>query len=1293
MKPREGRPQEELLRKIESLEREIKEYREFDPLTGLYNKETFYRKAEEFLAERPGREYAFVCVDIERFKLINDLYGTAEGDRLLAYLGDRIRHAEGPKAELAGRITGDVFIACAPLEGEAGRAIEENVVSWLRQYPLDMEIVPAVGIYRICDRTVPVSLMCDRAILAARSVKGNYMRHTAEYHAGLLDSIIEEQDILNAAEHALQNREFQIYVQPKCDIRSGKIVGAEALVRWIRPEKGLLPPDSFIPAFEKNGFIVKLDAYVWEGVCRLLRRWIDSGHTAVPISVNASRESLYDPGFYGLLTGLIEKYALDPRLLEIEITETAYAENLERILEVAGGLRAAGFTVLMDDFGSGYSSLNMLKDISVDILKIDLRFLQKTDGQDQRSENIIESVIRMAKWLKLSVIAEGVETAGQAAFLADAGCRYAQGYYFYRPMPSGEFEALLLQDGQTDYNGIVPPDKREISFEDLFQSGMMSKKLLNNIIGGVALYEYHDGNLAIIRVNDGYYRITGCNPEMLRVKGLHILERVPPEDRQIVQDALRRAKADPTQGVEIQFRRRRLCGDLMWMHMRLFFLLENEGRDIYYASINDITQRKEAEAQLRQSEELYRTAMLSTGRIPFMFDVEKRSVAYDETRSAIQGMDKLLEGLPESLMEAGAVAPEHMQRLHDFFYDVIEGKPNSVQEALLRLKDGSYGWRRASMTTIFDQFGRPVKAFGILEDITREHDLEERLRQGEKQLSDLKAENQMTAVSLLNEMALCGLIGGYCEENFPLYFINGEMLRLMGYGSHEDFIEHTGGFVGNTIHPDDIPHVLRELGTGYYEGQEYIVKYRTLKKDGSFFWTLDKGRVVEAEDGRLAILSVCIDLSGQQQAEENLRLANSRFRIAMQLTRADVWEYDIPTRTIVRFDPEDAWVKGAQEITGAPECLVECGWIHPESGEAVLRAVREVEEGARQSVCEMQALCKDDRYRWFRLTCTVIQQKDGKAVRMLGVSENIDHEKEKERQYKRLLRDSQRDSLTGLYTRSAFENKVRAVLEQSGPEGPVTAVALLDVDNFKQVNDAFGHVRGDEILRKIGDAIRGAFGAEAVAGRFGGDEFALLVTAAYESDVCNRLEGFLHSLNERHTDERIRISASAGVVFAAGEDFETLYRRADKALYQAKSAGKNTYAVYSGESANGHVYLNVDSTILDEMEGLIYIINQEDYGLLYCNGELRELLGIEEDEFHNRKCYQLLRGRSAPCPGCAERQLSHNSYLVREDRDETRGIGYEIREKLFYWGKHELRIELAKKKEEAEDADHGLQKP
>lgn len=868
MKPHENKSEKELLRTIEALEKEIKERREYDSLTGLYNKETFYGKTRELLEKDGETSYAIVCLDIQHFKLINDLCGTEAGDRLLRYLGEKIGSQAVSKAGIAGHITADVFVACTAAHEGLAESIENMAADWLRQYPLEMEIIPAIGIYRIHDRTLPVSLMCDRAILAAKSVKGNYMRHTAEYHTGLMNSIIEEQDIFDSAEHALQNKEFHIYIQPKCDIRNGKIVGAEALVRWIRPGKGLLPPDSFIPAFEKNGFIVKLDAYVWEEVCVLLRNWIDAGNTAIPISVNVSRKSLYENNFYDFIAGLVRKYRLEPKLLELEITETAYTENLEQILEVVGRLRAAGFTVLMDDFGSGYSSLNMLKDINVDVLKIDLRFLQKMNGQDQRSQNIIESVVRMAKWLKLSVVAEGVETAEQVNFLMGVDCRYAQGYYFYKPMPSEDFEALLLTGGSVDYNGIVSPGERGITFESLFQSGMMSKKLLNNILGGVALYQYYNGNLSIIRVNDGYYRITGCNPEMLRVKGQHILDRVPEEDQPIVRDALRRAKEDPSQGVEIQFRRRRLCGTLMWMHMRLFYLSESDGREIYYASINDITQRKEAEAQLRQSEELYRRAMLSTDRIPFMFDVEKRSIVYDETQSVMGDSDRLISGLPESLMEAGAVAPEHMQRLHDFFYDVINGKPNSTQEALLRLKDGSYGWRRASMTTIFDQFGTPVKAFGVLEDITYEHDLEERLRQGEKQLSDLKAENQMAAISLLNKIAICGLIGGYCEENFPLYFINDEMLRLMGYDSHEDFIEHTGGFVGNTIHPDDAARVGRELGTDYYEGQEYSVQYRTLRKDGSFFWTLDKGRVVEAEDGRLAILSVCIDLSDQQQAGE-----------------------------------------------------------------------------------------------------------------------------------------------------------------------------------------------------------------------------------------------------------------------------------------------------------------------------------------------------------------------------------------------------------------------------------------
>ncbi|BDF57237.1 hypothetical protein CE91St36_00540 [Christensenellaceae bacterium] len=1281
MKAVDSRSEKDLLQTIESLKKELKDYREYDPLTGLYNKETFYRKAEELLAVKSETQYAIVCLDIERFKLINDLYGTKEGDKLIRYLGEKISNRTASHAEIAARITGDIFVAFVEMENGLVQLIENNVLDWLRQYPLDMEIIPAIGIYYIQDKTLPASLMSDRAVLAAQSVKGNYMRHMAEYHSGLMASILQEQDIFDSAERALKNREFKVYIQPKCDARNGKIVGAEALARWIRPQKGLLSPDAFIPTFEKSGFITKLDAYVWEEVCKLLRKWIDCGQTPIPISVNVSRKSLYHSNVYDFLIELIEKYRLDPKLLELEVTESAYTESMEQILDVLSRLRAAGFTILMDDFGSGYSSLNMLKDISVDVLKIDLRFLENFNEQSHRSENIVESIIRMAKWLKLCVIAEGVETSEQVDFLLGANCPYAQGFYFYKPMPIEEFEALLFDDSKVDYKGMVAPDQREITFEDLFQSGMMSKKLLNNIIGGVALYEYYQGNLAIIRVNDGYYRITGCNPDALRIKGQHILDRVPDEDKPIVLDALEQAKNDPSREVEIQFRRLRLCGTLMWMHMRLFFLSESGGRDIYYASINDITQQKEAEAQLRQSEELYRTAMLSTNRFPFMFDVEKRSVTFDANKQTLFGTDQYTSDVPECMIKIGLVAPEHEQRLHDFFYDVIDGKPSSTQEARVRTRDGSYCWKRASMTTIFDQFGQPVKAFGVLEDITREHELENRLRQGEKRLSDLKSENQLAAVSLLNDMAICGLIGGYCEENFPLYFINDKMIGLMGYDSHEDFIRYTGGFVGNTIHPDDLSRVARELGSDYYEGQEYIVEYRTLRKDGSFFWTLDKGRVVKAEDGRLAIISVCIDLSQQQQSEEMLRLADSRFRIAMQLTHADIWEYDIPSKTIIRFDPEDTWVKSPEKISDAPECLIKRGWIHPDSADTALRAIRAIEEGALRNACEIQALCKDGQYRWFRLTCTVIQQKDGKPMRVLGVSENIDGQKEKEFQYDRLLQNSQRDSLTGLYTRKTFEAKALKILEGLNGNSPVSAMLLFDVDNFKQVNDTLGHIRGDQILREIAQVTYEIFGDDAVAGRFGGDEFALIVTdAAYESDVCNSVERFLERLHELHTNEKMPVTTSVGIAFTDGSNLERLYQMADTALYQAKGAGKNTYAVYSSDETDQRLYFNIDPTILDELEGLIYIINQKDYSLLYCNQTLCERYGWKANEYKNQKCYRALRGQEAPCPGCAERKLNHDQFVVHNGCD-IRGITYEIREKLLSWGKHELRLEIARKLE------------
>ena len=248
---------------------------------------------------------------------------------------------------------------------------------------------------------------------------------------------------------SLRRGEFLVYLQPKYELMSERIVGAEALVRWLHPQLGFISPARFIPIFEQNGFIYQLDKYVWEKTCQLLKDDIDHGRPVLPISINVSRIDLYSPNIVKVFEELIDKYDIPPKLLELELTESAYVENPQQIIEIAKELQARGFPILMDDFGSGYSSLNMLKDMPVDILKIDLKFLSDTQGDDHgRGGNIMTSVVRMAKWLDVPVIAEGVETQAQVDFLRTIGCECVQGFFYSKPVPIEVYEDLVTKDRQ-----------------------------------------------------------------------------------------------------------------------------------------------------------------------------------------------------------------------------------------------------------------------------------------------------------------------------------------------------------------------------------------------------------------------------------------------------------------------------------------------------------------------------------------------------------------------------------------------------------------------------------------------------------------------------------------------------------------------------------------------------------------------------------------------------------------------------------------------------------------------------
>ena len=579
------------------LSRELRYRAEYDMLTGIYNKNHFFEAARLLLDRNPSEEYVFIRLDIERFQLVNSFYGVSEGDGLLRYIGGELQSFAGGSGRIAyGRIDADVFGICMPYGGK-DEVIEFALYlrAHFAQYKQEFDIVPAIGAYIIADRTLTLNDMYDKANLAAKHCKGNYIRNYAFYTDEMSDELEKEQHIVNRMRHALENDEFVLYLQPKYSLQTNRIAGAEVLVRWVNDTNGNIAPGEFIPVFERNGFIVKLDYYVWEKTCQLLARWRKEGRNPSPVSVNISRVSLYNPRLVETICGLVEKYDIPPSLLQLEVTESAYISDTFSIHEMMEGFQREGFSILRDDFGSGYSSLNALKDISVDILKIDMKFLSDSDRQG-RSENILASVVRMAKWLDLPVVAEGVERREQVEFLRSIGCEYVQGYYFAKPMSVEEYERLAFGE---ESSVTVQEVRLKLDTDNLWTSTTQIDMLFSGMLQPVAIFEYEEksGSLDMIRVNNAYYERFGY--EDINSSGKQILDSMEEEGRRVL-DAALRSLIDSKVLAECEFLRRLPSGKWVWIQLKLKYIEQVGEKHIIFGSLADVTEQKELDSELQK---------------------------------------------------------------------------------------------------------------------------------------------------------------------------------------------------------------------------------------------------------------------------------------------------------------------------------------------------------------------------------------------------------------------------------------------------------------------------------------------------------------------------------------------------------------------------------------------------------------------------------------------------------------------------------------------------------------------
>lgn len=415
-----------------------------DSLTGLYNKQYFYEKTEQYINFHPNKEFLMICTDIREFKMINDFFGTKIGDQVLINFA-KMLSGQLSDASIYGRIENDIFgilMAKDKYDEDAFSAKAQEAFESCIDTDISFPTINYIGVYEITDRSLPASVMCDRARMAIASIKGSFHKRVAYYNDALRDNILYEQELITDLDHAIASGEIKMYLQPQMDSQ-GNMRGAEALVRWIHGEKGMIMPGDFIPVFEKNGLISEVDKHIWELACKQLKKWKEEGKEDLYISVNISPRDFYFLNIYQVFTDLVVKYGISPKNLKLEITETAIAMDVKRQLDLIERLRSYGFIVEMDDFGSGYSSLNMLKDIQVDVLKIDMAFLRKSKDED-RSKKILHMIINLSKQLGMPVISEGVETKEQVEYLSDFGCDMFQGYYFAKPMDVASFEKLYL---------------------------------------------------------------------------------------------------------------------------------------------------------------------------------------------------------------------------------------------------------------------------------------------------------------------------------------------------------------------------------------------------------------------------------------------------------------------------------------------------------------------------------------------------------------------------------------------------------------------------------------------------------------------------------------------------------------------------------------------------------------------------------------------------------------------------------------------------------------------------------
>lgn len=973
-----------------------------DRLTGLYSRNTFIEKASAMIAEKEPGYYVIGCFDIDGFKLVNDQFGTSKGDEVLCNLAGIFESCFEELGGICSRMMADEFAALYPNSLKDSEQIERSRIQAAKADGTIPPISFSIGRYVVDDLTLPVSAMYDRAALAMSSVKGRYDVHVAQFDESMRDQIIAEQQIVTEMNHALETGQFEAWYQPQYDHSTCELVGAEALARWRHPQRGLISPGEFIPVFERNGFIYELDKYIWEQTCSNLHDWSVAGCNPLPVSVNISRADVYRPDLVDVLTGLIETYQIPVELLRLEITESAFSKSTDQIIQVVRRLVDIGFTVEIDDFGSGYSSLNTLKDVPAQIIKLDMMFLRSTEDS-QRGGNIVESVVRMAKWLGMSVIAEGVETQNQADFLKSIGCFLVQGFLYARPMPCTEFEALASKSVKQPKTATLETVEH-LDNNTFWDPDSLDTLIFNNYLGGACIYEYDrgNGNIELLRANDKYVQMIGSTgmtiEDALKLDWSAYLEE---QSRAALTGIMEEvASTGEERTMDLAFNDLPGCREKTYLRAALRVIARSGLRCLVYCTNENITAQRLAE-QKRQ---------LANDQLSFLENVAHDLLAQPDTETGINMiLSRMLDyfdsdrayvfefdydkGITRNTYELCAAGVEaEKDRLQDVPIDMAAYWLQTFQhQSYVDIEDvDALGANRQEKELLQQQgisslVAVPMRREGELigfvglDDPRQKRDQIERVSAlGDYAVMLLTRRDLNARITSENQEKLAvmdGIPGGFVRmqvmpDGHVTALYRSEGLRNL-LGMSDDEMEACYGrdaLAG--VHPDDVGIVRAAIGEMLEQGETNHVRYRLKKGDGSYGWVMIFGKVRKSRNGDVFLNMYYADATEEKKQEDVRTELMDNLPCA-----AAIYEVREKTLSVMHLNRCYRELLGHELADDDRASILDA--VHPDDRDmvkgAIAHSIRDRLDGAEN----IRIWCKDGGYRTFRVVGRSVPRENG----------------------------------------------------------------------------------------------------------------------------------------------------------------------------------------------------------------------------------------------------------------------------------------------------------------------------